>query len=250
MFNQLLKNTSKIEESIKKISSCEIYRNLKIDDELNKILLTERVRKESRKKIKQLYFTNRLFLVYFAMKLNAKFRFKYFKFTLEIIHLYLECYKLFSISKNNYFSTILEVNRFEEVENSLIFTPSFKSYLLTKRENNFSHIKHVFPVKTLYLKKLTLSKSISKYIYYLPVKWLEKAILLSRVNTVKLGGTMNIFNRILALIAIENDIEVIIKDHGLVRDCCAEYAIFTKHKGFNHDSSRAKKERHLITDKF
>ena len=56
---------------------------------------------------------------------------------------------------------------------------------------------------------------------------------------------MNLFNRLLSLISLENKIKVVLKDHGFVRDCCAEYGIFTDVIPFSKNSVCAKKEYHL-----
>lgn len=251
ILNYIFRNIDSINHELNKNHDCNLsYRNLKRSNNLwNKIFQIDIQRKYVSNKYKRVFSKNNSLFFLFLIKINSKFKFSFIKKYYELIHLILESNRLvFEINKKNNV-TIFEKNIFNYSKNSIAFYPSLKK-LLSQKSILFL-VKIVIVNKFLITKgtDLKISKHLNSRFNIYNFLIIKSIILLEseikKINKVQVGGTMNLFNRILSLIAINNNIDVEYKDHGFVRDCCAEYGIFTKSIPYPGSNIKSKLEKNI-----
>ena len=242
----IIENLDLIENELKNSKNCNCYCYNTPESELDRIINVESF-KHKKKGISISSFNSKkdklLFLIAISsLKLNAKFKFNRVRFFFEIIHLYLEVIRLASNS-----CTISSSKKLVEFDSNLIFNkedyifyPSLKKYLMNFTFK-FISIKHLYRCLrgSSYLEKyLKSKKTLLFYILYFPVKIMGGmfSILIEKNHSliINTNGSMNIINRVISLTALHYNYEVILKDHGLVRDCVAEVGIFSKSIGYKN----------------
>lgn len=235
-----------IQSQIGDSSNCELYE--KCVNDLNspwdQIFLVENLRRENSRFLKHVFKKHNSLLTLFLLRLNAKFRFRNLRKALEILHIILETHRLIKEVERGASNILIEGNRFN-MKNSILFFPSLKKTIC-----NFNFL-YFYPKINLRFKyegdlffhnSLSSAKSIEKIVIKKCIRKLESSIINSSISSLYVGGTMNLLNRILALIFLKNNLKVYYQDHGLVRDCCAEFGIFSDAIPYKKDGIKAKQE--------
>lgn len=243
---KIFSQINKIQNDIGDSSGCKLYNNCaqKINSPWDRIFLIERLRFNNSNYLKKVFKKNRATFFLFLIRLNAKFRFRQLRRLFELFHIILETHRLIQEIQKVSSVNLVEHEAFE-LENSIQFYPSFKRTIkgltflnLLPKLNFHSKSKNNLPFSD----SLLFSKTIEKKVIKKCVRKLENTLINSKIRSLYVGGTMNMFNRVLALIFLENNFEVFYKDHGLVRDCCAEFGIFSKAIPYKKGAVKAKPE--------
>tara|TARA_B110000971_G_C20023170_1_gene507425 strand:- start:1963 stop:2733 length:771 start_codon:yes stop_codon:yes gene_type:complete len=250
--NHSFKSISGIQKSIGNSSNCEIYKNCRenVENPWDQIYFIEQIRRVSAKNLKSKFKENNSLALFFLIRLNAKFRFALFRRFFEILHFVIEIYRLKLEINESCETKLIESAIFNE-DNSLVFYPSLKKSLkniilldlikkLIRPKTNIKQSSNLLFHGSLY-KARTMEKQIVKSF----IKQLESAIVKSSIKELYIGGSMNMFNRVIALMFLKNNLTVIYKDHGFVRDCCAEYGIFSKAIPFKKHAIIASREKQI-----
>ena len=258
----LQSNFSQLEQKLISRRECGIYKCQVVDSKMcvvDRIFLVEDNRKRAEIRLGRVRFDAMGICLDFLIKANAKFRFDSARLVLEFAGMYFEALRIMIIGKKDFLASgaMAELG----VQSNgvcLFFAPSVKKclFLISSRPKNninihrFDFVRVDRPtiskgrVFTKPLSKRIVSEGLSmRALLILPIVYsIESLLELYRASTngrpAKLYclGTMNLFNRVLAMSFLANGGEVILKNHGIVRDCVAEYAICTHASPYENGS--------------
>lgn len=177
------------------------------------------------------------------LSFNAKLRFPKLRLLIDLLALYFQTLIICFLVIFSRRSGIVEAGIKDEIDGILMY-PSFTSYIkniyrlllplsneVKAQQNNIKH----FRVTVDIIKKFQLIG----LLILLPTLFLELSLFI-RANLkndfigLRCLGTMCIINRFFAVILKENGYSVHLKNHGIVRDCVAEYGIFTEAEGYQN----------------
>ncbi|MDA8706925.1 hypothetical protein N9L97_01220 [Cyclobacteriaceae bacterium] len=248
----IFKSIEGIQKSIGNSSDCELYSGCSknVKNSWDQIYLIEKIRLKSSFNLKKSFKENNSSALLFLIRMNAKFRFGIVRKFFELLHLVIEIYRLNLEINSNSQTKLIEDKIFEE-DDSLVFYPSLKKSLKNivflnlikktiKRKKNIN-----YPKTLLFHSSLHRPRNIEMLIVKSCIKKLESVIIKSNIKEIYVGGSMNMFNRIITLMFLKNNLVVIYKDHGFVRDCCAQYGIFSKAIPFQKHAIKASIEKHI-----
>lgn len=257
MFSRFIsRNIDTLEAKLFNFQDCNLYcdhckRTLSETEILMKI---ESFRKKNDFLLKDISFSIRdritLNFLFFAIRMNAKFRFRKLRFIMEIIHTYLEALRLANNeTKINMSLALVELDYYYPQEsNTYLFYPSFKKFVqnVSVGTLNIVSILRLVRNNTYMEEYKKSSRNVWYYILYVPMllissffhKWREERSSL----VICTNGSMNLFNRMLARVALHYHFDVLQKDHGFVRDCVAEYGIFSKASGYANQAGAKHEE--------
>lgn len=250
--HNIFKSIKGIQKSIGNSSDCELYSDCSqnVKNAWDQIYLIEKIRLKSSSNLKKNFKENNSSTLLFLIRINAKFRFGIVRKFFELLHLLIEIYRLNLEIKASSQTKLIEDKIFEE-DNSLVFYPSLKKSLknivlldlmkkIIQRKKNIKYSKSL-----LFHSSLNKPINIEMLIVKSCIKKLESNIVKSNIKEIYIGGSMNLFNRIIALIFLKNNLAVIYKDHGFVRDCCAQFGIFSRAIPFNKNAIKSSIEKHI-----
>ena len=184
-------------------------------------------------------------LIDLLLAFNAKLRFPKLRLLLDLLALNAQICIMFFLIAFSRRRVIVEGGIQDEIY-GIVMYPSFTSYIknihrplsplsneLKAEQNNLKH----FRVSLDIIKKFQLIG----FLILLPTFFLELSLFI-RANYrndfigLQCLGTMCIINRFFAIILKKNGYSVYLKNHGIVRDCVAEYGIFTEASGYKDGS--------------
>lgn len=185
-------------------------------------------------------------LLDFIFCINAKFRFARLRLFLDLLVLYFQVSVISMIILVSSKKILVE-SGLSNNYNGIALYPSFASYFKNFRNLFFetSQDDYIDSIPSIACNYFVVTRAIIKnfkfkgLIIFFPVFVLESSLFFrSKMNKgnmicFKCLGTMCLINRFFAVIFKANLYEVHLEDHGVPRDCVAEYAIFTKAKGYS-----------------
>lgn len=177
----------------------------------------------------------------FIFCLNAKFRFPTLRLFFDLLVIYLQT---ISVSLSLLFSsrTLLVESGLSDKFSGVLIYPSFTSYFLNIRflfcGPNHNINFGIKPITFVVTRNIFMSFQFSGFLLLLPTLLFEMCLYIryklgkNNIICFKCRGTMCIINRFYATILKANGCLVHLNDHGVPRDCVAEYAIFTEASGY------------------
>lgn len=258
----LQSNFSQLEQKLISRRECGVYKCQVADSKMgvvDRIFLIEDNRKRSEIRLGRVRFDAMGMCLDFLIKANAKFRFDSARLVLEFTGMYFEGLRIMVFGKKDFLAsgTMAELG-VESNGACLHFAPSVKKCLIlifSRHKNNINIHRFNFlradrsPISKGCVFNKPLSKRIvseglsMRALLILPIVYSIETLLELYWASANGGpaklyclGTMNLFNRVLAMSFLANGGEVILKNHGIVRDCVAEYAIFTQASPYENGS--------------
>lgn len=238
----LEKDFNKYDKLLRSKQKCITYSTFKdtADSCVDSIFLIERYRSIQRKSFYVDYGVKER-LIDFLLSLNAKFRIPVVRFTLDVIALNIQTCVVSTLVIFSRRKAIVETGLGGKLGGISLY-PSFISYFRNIYRPLSSMSCKVYPeqnnVKSFCVTKDIFRKfQLAGLVILIPVFIFEMALYIrTQSNNTFYGfyclGTMCIVNRFYAVVLKQNGYEVHLEDHGIVRDCVAEYAIFTHAAGY------------------
>jgi hypothetical protein len=238
----LEKNFNRYEDLLKSKQTCHLYSDFigTSKSYADSIFLIERFRVYQRKTFYVKYGLTEMALN-FLLSFNAKLRFPAVRLILDLIALYLQTLVISFL--------IVFSRRTEIVETGLAgkfggirLSPSFTSYAknihrpLASTTNEINRSGSFVKNFTVSIETIKLFR-FNGLIILLPTLLIESSLFIRQnfiggFGGLRCSGTMCVINRFYAVILKANGFSVYLENHGIVRDCVAEYGIYTDALGY------------------
>ena len=236
------KNFNKYDQLLRSKQKCKSYSEFKVNAKscTDSIFLIENYRSFQRRAFYEKYGLRER-SIDLLLSFNAKLRFSLIRLIFDLTALYIQTFIISILIIFSRRILIVEAGLADRFCGIGLY-PSSSSYLKnihrplltsTSIEENVQLYRGSFNVTRDIFKKFRFTG----ILILLPVLILEISLYVRRrLNDNFIGlkclGTMCIINRFYAVILKENGYVVHLEDHGIVRDCVAEYAIYTHASGY------------------